>query len=135
MKLAFAAILAGAFAAATLDASALQSAAQPTPTPQAQDTAKDAAIPPPIAVDVVAVDPKTRTITVREIRAVPAPPGKPVEVRLAVPATATGQKLADTKAGEQVAISCEVKPTVHPAAGVPIVITDCARVIKIEPKS
>ena len=98
-------------------------------------TAQKPAIPPPIAVEVVAVDPNAKTITVREIAAVPAPPGKPVEITLAVPANATGQKLSDTKAGEKVSVTCEVKPTVHPTAGVPVVLTDCTRVVKIEPKS
>jgi len=54
---------------------------------------------------------------------------------LPVPASATGQKLSDTKAGEKVDVTCAIKPTVHPTAGVPIVLTDCVRVIKIEPKS
>jgi hypothetical protein len=104
-------------------------------TKDTKDTAK-AAVPPPIAVEVVAVDPTAKTITVRDIAAVPATPdAKAVEVKLPVTANATGQKLGDTKAGEQVAVTCEVKPTVHPTAGVPIVLTDCVRVIKIEPKS
>ena len=89
----------------------------------------------PVAVAVVAVDPKAKTITVRETSAVPAPPGKPVEITLPVPATAAGQKLGDTKAGEEVSITCAIKPTVHPQAGVPIVLTDCVKVVKIEPKS
>jgi hypothetical protein len=91
--------------------------------------------PPPIAVEVVAVDPKARTITVRDIAAVPVSPGKGVEVTLPVPADATGEKLGDVKAGERVAVTCAIKPTVHPTTGVPIVLTDCQRVIKIEPKS
>lgn len=90
---------------------------------------------PPIAVHVVAVDPQANTITVREITAVPAPPGKAVEVKLDVPPSATGQKLSDTKPGEQVAVTCEIKPTVHKEAGVPLVLTDCLKVIKIDPKS
>jgi hypothetical protein len=32
-------------------------------------------------------------------------------------------------------VTCAIKPTVHPTTGVPIVLTDCQRVIKIEPKS
>jgi hypothetical protein len=95
-----------------------------------------AMVPPPIAVQVVAIDPTAKTITVRDIAAVPAAPdAKGIEVTLPVTAKATGQKLGDTKAGETVAVTCEVKPTVHPKAGVPIVLTDCVRVIKIEPKS
>jgi len=101
----------------------------------AKDTAK-AEVPPPVAVEVIAVDPTSKTITVRDIAAVPATPdAKAVEVKLPVMANATGQKLGDTKAGETVAVTCEVKPTVHPKAGVPVVLTDCVRVIKIEPKS
>jgi hypothetical protein len=97
-------------------------------------TAK-AVLPPPVAVHVIAVDPAAKTITVRDIAAVAAPPdAKAIEVKLPVVASATGQKLGDTKAGETVAVTCEVKPTVHPESGVPIVLTDCARVIKIEPK-
>jgi hypothetical protein len=100
-----------------------------------KDTAK-AEVPPSVAVEVIAVDPTAKTITVRDIAAVPATPdAKAIEVKLPVTANATCQKLGDTKAGEQVEVTCEVKPTVHPKAGVPIVLTDCVRVIKIEPKS
>lgn len=102
--------------------------------PQSGTTGK-AAVPPPIAVEVVAIDPAAGTITVRDIAAVPATPGKKVEVKLPVAATATGQKLGDTKAGETVAVTCEIKPTVLPKAGVPLVLTDCVRVIRIQPKS
>jgi hypothetical protein len=93
-------------------------------------------VPPPVAVKVIAVDPKANTITVRDIAAVPETPDtKAIEVTLPVTANATGQKLADTKAGETVGVTCEVKRTVQPQAAVPIVLTDCVRVIKIEPKS
>jgi hypothetical protein len=93
-------------------------------------------VPPPVAVKVIAVDPAAKTITVRDIAAVAAPPdAKAIEVKLPVTANATGQKLGDTKVGETVEVTCEVKPTVHPKAGVPIVLTDCVRVIKIDPKS
>jgi len=134
MKLALAVILTGALAATACSRSNAerQSAAQ---KPAAQDTAKDAVIPPPIVVEVVAVDPAASTITVREITAVPAPPGKVVEVSLPVPTNATGQKLSATKAGEKVEVTCAIKPTVHPTVGVPLVLTDCMRVIKIDPKS
>ena len=112
-------------------------AAQPsgtTDTTGTTGTAK-ADVPPPIAFEVVAVDPAAKTITVRDIAAVPAPPDKAIEVKLPVAAKASGQKLGDTKAGETVAVTCDIKPTVHPKAGVPIVLTDCVRVIKIQPKS
>jgi hypothetical protein len=109
-------------------------AAQQSGTTGTTGTAK-AAVPPPIAVEVVAVDPTARTMTVRDIAAVPAAPDKAIEVKLPVAANATGQQLGDTKAGETVAVTCEIKPTVHPKAGVPIVLTDCARVVKIQPKS
>jgi hypothetical protein len=110
-------------------------AAQQSGTTGTKGTAK-AVVPPPVAVKVIAVDPKAKTITVRDIAAVAATPDtKAIEVKLPVTANATGQKLGDTKAGETVEVTCEVKPTVHPEAGVPIVLTDCARVIKIEPKS
>jgi hypothetical protein len=101
--------------------------------PAAKSSAK-AEVPGPIAVEVIAVDPEGKTITVRDIAAVPAPPGKPVEIELPVPATATGKKLGDVATGEKVDVTCTIKPTVHPTVGVPIVLTDCARVIKIEPK-
>ena len=72
----------------------------------AKDTAK-AEVPPPVAVEVIAVDPTSKTITVRDIAAVPATPdAKAVEVKLPVMANATGQKLGDTKAGETVAVTC-----------------------------
>ena len=110
-------------------------AAQESKATGTKSTAKRVVVPPPIAVEVIAVDAKAKTITVRDVAAVPAPPGKAVEVTLPVPASATGQKLSDTKAGEKVDVTCAIKPTVHPTAGVPIVLTDCVRVIKIEPKS
>src|SRR5689334_15079079 len=113
-------------------------AAQQAGTTGAKDTkgTAKAAVPPPIAVEVIAVDPTAKTITVRDIAAVAATPdAKAIEVKLPVTANATGQKLGDTKAGETVAVTCDVKPTVHPEAGTPIVLTDCVRVIKIEPKS
>ena len=65
---------------------------------------------------MIAVDPKAKTITVRDVAAVPVPAGKAVEVTLPVPANATGQKLSDTKAGEKVEVTCAIKPTVHPTA-------------------
>jgi len=105
---------------------------------QQRDTtaAAKAAAPPPLAVKVIAVDPTAKTITVRDIAAVAATPDtKAIEVTLPVTVDATGQKVGDTKAGDTVAVTCDVKPTVHPQAGVPIVLTDCVRVIKIEPKS
>ena len=104
---------------------------------QQRDTtgAAKADAPPHVAVKVIAVDPKAKTITVREIAAVAATPdATAIEVTLPVTANATGQTIADTRAGETVEVTCEVKPTVHPQAGVPIVLTDCVRVIKIEPK-
>ena len=88
----------------------------------------------PVAVSVMAVDPAANTMTVREITAVPAPPGKPVEITLPVSEPASGQKLGDTKAGDEVNVTCEVKPTVNPQAGVPVVLTDCLKVVKIERK-
>jgi hypothetical protein len=95
--------------------------------------AAKAVVSPPVAVKVIAVDPTAKTITVRDIAAVPATPDtKAIEVKLPVAANATGQKLGDTKAGETVDVTCEIKPTVHPDAGVPIVLTECVRVIKIE---
>jgi hypothetical protein len=135
MKITLAIVVAGTFIAVGASAGAApQSSAQPSQNSSAKPAAKNGVIPPPVVVDVIAVDPKARTITVREIAAVPAPPGKPVEIKLPVAASATGQKLADTKEGEKVAVTCAVKPTVHPTADVPIVLTDCVRVIKIEPK-
>lgn len=133
MKPVIAVALTGALAVAAGSYASVASAA-PVPKKAAAKSAATA-IPGPVAVDVIAVDPKAKTITVREITAVPAPPGKPVEITLPVPATATGQKLGATKAGEQVNVTCAIKPTVHPQAGVPVVLTDCVKVVKIEPKS
>ena len=104
------------------------SAAQRAPTPKTT-------APPsvgPVVVSVLAVDPAAKTMTIREITAVPAPPGRLVEITLPVPETATGQKLGDTKAGDEVNVTCAVKSTVHPQAGVPVVLTDCLEVVKIE---
>jgi hypothetical protein len=112
------------------------SASQKTSTHRtAAKASAKANLPAPVAVEVLAVDPQAKTITVRDIAAVPAPPGKAVEITLPVPAAATGQKLSDVQVGQRVAVTCTVKPTVHPTAGVPIVLTDCARVIKIEPSN
>jgi hypothetical protein len=134
MKHAFvlAVVLTGALAVAGYPR--VSSAAPADQQSSAKPAAKADAVPPPIAVEVIAVDPKAKTITVRDIAAVPAPPGKAVEVKLPVPATATGEKLDTVKVGEKVEVTCSIKPTVHPKAGVPIVLTDCLRVIKIEPK-
>jgi hypothetical protein len=136
MKVAATLVLAGAVAVVAYPRAYT---AEQQATPQQSDQKPTATtgenVPPPIAVHVVAVDPKANTITVREIAAVPAPPGKPVEVKLDVPSSATGEKLSDIKAGEQVAVTCELKPTVHKEAGVPVVLTDCLKVIKIDPKS
>jgi hypothetical protein len=135
MKHAFALVLTAALAAAVSPAGTA-SAAPAAKKAAAKTTAtKVGPIVPPVAVDVVAVDPKAKTITIREITAVPAPAGHPLEITIPVPATATGQKLGDTKAGQQVNITCAIKPTVHPQAGVPVVLTDCVKVMKIEPKS
>ena len=100
-----------------------------------KETATAPAKVAPVAVTVVAVDPAANEITVREVAAVPAPPGQPVAIKLPVSPTATGQPLGDTKVGEQVAVTCAVKPTVEPSAGVPVVLADCIEVVKIEPKA
>jgi hypothetical protein len=134
MKHALATLMTGAVVVAVGYISGIEAAQQPGTTGTAG--AAKAVVPPPVAVKVIAVDPTAKTITVRDIAAVAAPPdAKAIEVKLPVTANATGQKLGDTKAGETVEVTCEVKPTVHPEAGVPIVLTDCVRVIKIEPKS
>jgi hypothetical protein len=65
------AVLAG-LAAATSSHEGVENAA-----PANKKSAATAALPPPIEVEVVAVDPKARTITVRDIAAVPAPPAMP----------------------------------------------------------
>jgi hypothetical protein len=134
MKHALAVLLTGTVIVAAGSVSSI-AATQQSKATGTKGTAKGVVVPPPIAVEVIAVDPKAKTITVRDVTAVPAPAGKAVEVTLPVPASATGQKLRDTKAGEKVDVTCAIKPTVHPTAGVPIVLTDCVRVIKIEPKS
>ena len=133
MKHALAVLLTGAVIVAAGDVSTTAAAQQSKAT--ATKATATPIVPPPVAVEVIAVDPKAKTITIRDVAAVPAPAGKAVEVTLPVPTNATGQKLSDTKAGQKVDVTCAIKPTVHPAAGVPIVLTDCVRVIKIEPKS
>jgi hypothetical protein len=145
MKNVIVALMTGAVVVATGSIPSIEAAQQPPPAQQPSSEqqpgtrgttgAAKAVVPPPIAVKVIAVDPGGKTITVRDIAVVAAPPAKAVEVKLPVTANATGQKLGDTKAGETVEVTCEVKPTVHPEAGVPIVLTDCVRVIKIDPKS
>ncbi|HVZ22219.1 MAG TPA: hypothetical protein VG871_14205 [Vicinamibacterales bacterium] len=106
-------------------------AAQQRQQQQRSSSASDIA---PVAVEVVAVDPQAKTITVRDVAAVPVAPGKPVEITLPVPA-ATGEKLGDVKVGQKVDVTCAVKPTVHPTAGVPVVLTDCESVTRIEPST
>jgi hypothetical protein len=133
MKHALAVVLTATVIVAAGDVSGTAATAQ-SKTTGTKGTANPDVVPPPVAVEVIAVDPQAKTITVRDVAAVPAPAGKAVEVTLPVPANATGQKLSDTKAGEKVDVTCAIKPTVHPAAGVPVVLTDCVRVIKIEPK-
>ena len=134
MKHTLAVLLTGTVIVAAGSVSSI-AATQQSKAADTKSTAKGVEVPPPIAVEVIAVDPKANTITVRDVKAVPAPAGEPVEVTLPVPASATGQKLSDTKAGEKVDVTCAIKPTVHPSSGVPIVLTDCVSVIKIEPKS
>lgn len=138
MKHALATLTFGAVILAAGHLPGLEAAQQSGATKAAKGTkgTAEAVVPPPVAVKVIAVHPTAKTITVREITAVAAPPdAKAVEVTLPVTAKATGQKLGDTKVGETVAVTCEVKPTADSKAGVPIVLTDCVRVIKIEPKS
>jgi protein-disulfide isomerase len=136
MKHAFALALTSALAIASVthDATATTQQQPKSQKPAATTGAKNAEAPP-IAVEVVAVDPAAKTITVREIAVVPAAPGKVVEVKLPVPADASGEKLGDVKVGEKVDVTCTIKPTAHPTAGVPALLTDCVKVIKIEPKS
>jgi hypothetical protein len=88
--------------------------------------------PPPIEVEVVSVDGRAGTITVRETDTVPARSAKPVELTLAVAATAIGQPLRDIRAGQRVAITCEGGAAVPPAA--PIGLTSCVRVVEIAPR-
>jgi hypothetical protein len=100
---------------------------------QAPDTASQHAAlqkgPPPITVEVVSVDLRAGTITVREMDIVPARSEKPVEVTLTVPSTALGQPLRETKAGQRVAITCESKAPASPTA--PVALTACGRVTGI----
>jgi protein-disulfide isomerase len=133
MKRAFPLVLALSVAALFVQStSAQQATSGKTPAPKSAAKSKPA-VPPPVAVEVIAVDPAAKTITVRDVAAVPAPPGTPVEITIPVAPAATGEKLKDVTVGEKVDVTCTIKPTVHPTAGVPIVLTDCARVIKIQP--
>lgn len=103
--------------------------------PQAPDTASQRAAlqkgPPPIVVEVVSVDLRAGTLTVRESDTVPARAAKPIEVTLAVASTALGQPLRDTRAGQRVAITCEGEAAA--STPVPAGLTSCVRVIEIAP--
>lgn len=102
-------------------------------TPPSNPPADTPAIPaPPFAVKVVKVDQAANSITVREVAAAPAVPGQPAEITLNVPVSATGKRLASIKAGDEVSLTCEVKPTANTPSGTLIVIGHCAKVIKIE---
>lgn len=100
---------------------------------QAPDTASQHAAlqkgPPPIPVEVVSVDLRGGTITVRELDTIPARSDTPVEVTLTVPSTALGQPLRETRAGQRVAITCESKAPAPPSA--PVALTACVRVTGI----
>jgi hypothetical protein len=122
-------IVAAAFAAAL----AVSANAQTPPTNPPVDAP---AIPaPPFTVKVVKVDQAGNSITVREVAAAPAAPGQPAEITLNVPVSATGKRLASIKAGDEVSLTCEVRPTANTPSGTPIMIGDCAKVIKIEDKA
>lgn len=121
------------FAVAAFAAALAGSANAQAPTGQAD---APTAIPaPPFAVKVVKVDQAGKSITVREVAAAPAVPGQPVEITLNVPVSATGKRLASIKAGDLVSLTCEVKPTANTPSGTPIMVGDCAKVIKIEDKT
>ena len=121
------------FAVAAFAAALAGSANAQAPTGQADATT---AIPaPPFAVKVVKVDQAGKTITVREVAAAPAAPDQPVEITLNVPLSASGKRLASIKAGDEVSLTCEVKPTVNTPSGTPIMVGHCAKVIKIEDKT
>jgi hypothetical protein len=128
MKDKFALLLAGAFVAAS---GSLGGIATASPAQEQKPAMTQA--PPPLAVEVVAVDPQAKMLTIRQIAAIPAPSGKPVEVKLPVTATATGEKLDKIKAGDKVDVTCEIKPP-EPARpeDTPIVLSDCVKVVKIE---
>jgi hypothetical protein len=126
-------VAAAAFAAALSGSAKAQT---PPGNPPANPPADTPAIPaPPFAVKVVKVDPAANSITVREVAAAPAVPGQPAEITLNVPVAATGKKLASIKAGDEVSLTCEVKPTVNTPSGTPIMIGDCTKVIKIEDRA
>jgi hypothetical protein len=134
MKNPSALILASALALGCYDAAADDKTSEGKEPASAQTS-----VPEPIAVTVFAVDPEARTMTVREIRAVPAGSGKPaaVDAKLSVASNASGKKLGDVQVGEKVAVTCEVKATVPKQPAMtdevhPSVIKDCAKVIKIE---
>ena len=56
---------------------------------------------------------------------------KPIDVVLAVVATAAGQPLSRTEPGQRVAITCEPAAPA-PAASAPVSLGDCVRVIEID---
>ena len=128
MKYRFALLLAGAFVAAS---GYLEGITTASPAQEQKPAMTQA--PPPLAVEVVAVDPQAKMLTIRQIGPIPAPSGKPVEVKVPVTATATGEKLDKIKAGDKVDVTCETKP-IEPARpeDTPLVLTDCVKVVKIE---
>jgi hypothetical protein len=121
------------FAAAAFGAALVGSANAQNP-PSGKAEAPTAIPAPPFAVKVVKVDQAANSITVREVAAAPAIPGQPAEITLNVPVSATGKRLASIKAGDEVSLTCEVKPTANTPSGTPILIGHCAKVIKIEAK-
>jgi hypothetical protein len=128
---------AAAFAAALAgSANAQTPPSNPPALPPAGQVDAPPAIPaPPFAVKVVKVDQAGKTITVREVAAAPPVPGQPAEITLNVPVSATGKRLTSLKAGDEVSLTCEVRPTANTPSGTPIMIGDCAKVIKIEDKA
>jgi hypothetical protein len=94
---------------------------------------QSSSVPEPITVTVSAVDPKAKTITVHQV-------GEPVaapDVKVPVASNASGRELADIKAGDEVALTCEVKPAMPKKNAMaeethPVLIKDCSKVVKIE---
>jgi len=67
----------------------------------AKGTGQPAGVLPSVAVEVIAVDPQAKTITVRDVAAVPAPAGKAVEVTLPCPRRPQVRSSATPRSGKR----------------------------------
>ena len=115
--------------AAQQSSSQQRSSQQSNAQPQSQSQS-GSNTPSPVTVEVVSVDPASRTITVRDITAVPA--GSAGQMTLPMSAQASGRSLNEVKAGERVNLTCTVKKTASASASGRVVLNDCESVSRID---